>query len=108
MRVGGTRYDVRMIETFEDARIAVRREMSLLAADPDDVMVSDLGYEDEHGWFVPWGVRMAQQPVEGQTHYANPLPRAATFVDRLTGFVSMTNLEAEHDRISNMRAVRVE
>lgn len=95
-----------MIETFEEARAAVHREMSLLVDDPDSLCIFDIGLADTDGWLVQWGVASILE--DGRMHYAPPLPKAATFVDRLTGFVSLTSLEAEFDRITNMQPVRVE
>ncbi|QCQ57543.1 hypothetical protein SEA_WARREN_10 [Microbacterium phage Warren] len=103
MRVGGTRYDVRMIETFEQARDAVHHEMSLLIDDPATLVVARHGFEDEHGWMIQWGVTTVGH--SGRVAVDEPLPRAATFVDRLTGFVSLTSAEAERERIAAMSRV---
>ncbi|AWN03191.1 hypothetical protein PBI_APPA_9 [Microbacterium phage Appa] len=103
MRVGSTRYDVRMIETFEQARDAVHREMSLLVDDPATLVVARHGFEDEHGWMIQWGV--TKVGYSGRVAVDEPLPRAATFVDRLTGFVSLTSADAERERIDSMSRV---
>lgn len=107
MRVGGARYDVRMIETYAEARDAVEREMQPLVDQSRTLSVSDFGLEDEHGWLVPWGVCVRVDDA-GRAHFEPPLPGAATFVDRLTGFVSLTSFDAEMSRIQSMQPVRVE
>lgn len=103
MNVRAARYDVRMIETFDQAREAVHREMSLLVDDPSALAVAVVGQEDEHGWLIQWGV--IEHVIDGVNVIESPLPRAATFVDRLTGFVSLTSAEAERERIAAMSRV---
>lgn len=95
MIVRSSRYDVGMIETFEQARDAVKAEIALLVDRP--LAVSDYGLEDRDGWLVLWALDNGVQP----------LPLAATFVDRLTGFVSITALAAEAERIQQMERVSV-
>lgn len=103
MNVRAARYDVRMIETFEQACDAVRHEMSLLVDDPDSLHIFSEGLEDVDGWLVQWGV--IEHIIDGVNVIVSPLPRAATFVDRLTGFVSLTSAEAERERIAAMSRV---
>lgn len=104
MNVRAARYDVRMIETFDEARAAVHQEMSLLVDDPATLVIATHGLEDAHGWMIQWGV--TKFSMLGRLDVDEPLPRAATFVDRLTGFVSLTSAEAERERIEQMSPVR--
>lgn len=102
MRVGGTRYDVRMIETFEEARAAVHREMSPLIGAHDILRVSTEGREDADAFAVEWGVE--QPPFRS---IGSPLPGALTLVDKMTGFVQITARAAEQDRYAAMQRVSV-
>lgn len=100
MNVRTTGYDVRMIETFEQAREAVAREMQPLIGDGVILRVSSQGLVDGDAYLVTWGVEYP--PLRG---ISTPLPGAATFVDKMTGFVSITSFTAEIERITRMTGV---
>ena len=96
-------YNARMIETYDEARAAVERELAPLWGDTRGTFyVAPEGYEDATSFFVPWGAR--EWLVDGDPSYVL-LNGAATFVDKVTGFVEMTTAASEMPRIQAMSPV---
>lgn len=92
-----------MIETYAEAREVVEQEIAPLWGDtPGTFYVADEGYEDATSYFVPWGAR--EWIVDGDPEFVL-LNNAATFVDKTTGFVEMTNYSVERERIDAMTPV---
>lgn len=96
-------YNARVIETYAEARDAVDRELAPLWGDTRGTFyVAPEGYEDDTSFFVPWGAR--EWLVDGDPSFVL-LNGAATFVDKVTGFVSMTLYVEEAARIDRMSPV---
>ena len=98
-----SRYNARMIETYEQAREAVRAEIEPLWGETRGTFyVAPEGYEDRHAFYVPWGAR--EWMVDSDPEFVL-LNNAATFVDKATGFVSLTTYSTEAARIAAMQPV---
>lgn len=96
-------YNARMIETYDEAREAVTREIAPLWGDTRGTLyVAPSGFEDRLGYFVPWGAR--EWMVDGDENFIL-LNNAATFVDKVTGFVEITTLSTVLDRVDAMSPI---
>jgi hypothetical protein len=89
-----------VIETYEEAVEVVRREIAPLWGDTQGTFfVSPNGFEDETSFYVPWGAR--EWLVDNDPQFLL-LNNAATFVDKITGFVELTTASVEMSRIEAM------
>lgn len=96
-------YNARVIETYAEARDAVTAELAPLWGETRGTFyVAPEGFEDDTSFFVPWGAR--EWLVDGDPSFIL-LNGAATFVDKVTGFVSMTLYVEEAERIDRMSPV---
>lgn len=93
-----------MIDTYQAAHEAVEREIGPLWGDtPGTFHVAAEGFEDADAYMVPWGAR--EWLVDGDTGFIL-LNGAVTFVDKMSGFVSIDTMVTNLQRIERMTRTR--